>query len=112
MGKSSSILVVDGPSETTEVLRAVFEPRGHAVNRVRQSQLSGDRSQCPRLVVWHTSEFDEPSATDRFAGIPRVVIGRVRLTEPSPAARRFAQPFEYCELLSAIESLLDADAVH
>ncbi|MBC7817923.1 MAG: hypothetical protein IAG10_13610 [Planctomycetaceae bacterium] len=106
VGHSSSILVVDGPSETTEVLRAVFEPRGHSVNRVRQAQLPNGSS--PRVVVWHTSESEEASAADRFAGIPRVVIGRARLTEPSSVTRRFAQPFEYCELLSEIESLLSA----
>lgn len=107
VGHSSSILVVDGPSETTEVLRAVFEPRGHAVNRVRQSQLPSGSS--PRVVVWHTSESEDTAAADRFAGIPRVVIGRARVTESSSDTRRFAQPFEYCDLLHEIESLLSAD---
>ena len=104
MSHSSSILVVDGPPETTEVLRAVFEPRGHAVGRVRQSQLPSDSS--PRVVVWHTSESEDASAADRFAGVPRVVIGRARVTEPASGARRFSQPFEYRELLGAIEILL------
>ncbi len=104
MSHSSSILVVDGPSETTEVLRAVFEPRGHAVDRVRQSQLPSGSS--PGVVVWHTSEFEDASAADRFTGVPRVVIGRARVTEPASGTRRFSQPFEYGELLGAIESLL------
>lgn len=86
------------------MLRAVFEPRGHAVNRVRQSQLPSGSS--PRVVVWHTNESDDSSAADRFAGIPRVVIGRTCLAEPSPDTRRFAQPFEYGDLLREIESLL------
>ena len=104
MSHSSSILVVDGPSETTEVLRAVFEPRGHAVDRVRQSQLPS--GSLPRVVVWHTSESEEATAADRFAGIPRVVIGRARVTESASGTRRFSQPFEYGELLGAIETLL------
>ena len=104
MSHSSSILVVDGPSETTEVLRAVFEPRGLAVDRVRQSQLPSGSS--PRVVVWHSSESEEASAADRFAGVPRVVIGRTRATEPVSGTHRFSQPFEYSELLGAIESLL------
>ena len=104
MSHSSSILVVDGPSETTEVLRAVFEPRGHAVDRVRQSQLPSVSS--PRVVVWHSSESEEASAADRFAGVPRVVIGRTRVAESVSGTHRFSQPFEYGELLGAIESLL------
>ena len=107
VGHSSSILVVDGPSETTEVLRAVFEPRGHAVNRVRQSQLPTGSS--PRVVVWHTTEAVDATAADRFAGIPRVLIGRTRVTAPSSDTRLFAQPFNYCDLLREIESLLSAD---
>lgn len=104
MSHSSSILVVDGPSETTEVLRAVFEPRGHAVDRVRQSQLPNGSS--PRVVVWHTSDAEDASAVDRFLGIPRVVIGRACVSDPVAATPRFSQPFEYRELLGAIESLL------
>jgi hypothetical protein len=95
---------VDGPSETTEVLRAVFEPRGHAVNRVRQSQLPNGSS--PRVVVWHTNESEETTVPERFDGVPRVVIGRTRVTEAASATPRFSQPFEYRELLGAIESLL------
>jgi hypothetical protein len=97
-------LVVDGPSETTEVLRAVFEPRGHVVDRVRQSQLPSGNS--PRVVVWHTSESEEVSAADRFVGVPRVVIGRARVNDAASGTHRFSQPFEYRELLGAIESLL------
>ena len=33
----------------------------------------------PRVVVWHTSDVEDASAADRFAGIPRVVIGRARV---------------------------------
>jgi CheY-like chemotaxis protein len=106
---SASILVVGGLAETTEVLRSVFEPRGHAVNRVRQSQLPGESA--PRVVVWHASESDDGAAADRFAGVPRVVIGRARITEASSAARRLTQPFEYRELLNAIEALLSDDDV-
>lgn len=95
---------MDGPSETTEVLRAVFEPRGHAVDRVRQSQLPSGGS--PGVIVWHTTESEDAAAAERFAGIPRVVIGRARVTESACDTRRLTQPFEYRELLNAIESLL------
>lgn len=106
VGYSPSILVVGGLSETTEVLRAVFEPRGHAVDRVRQSQWPSGGS--PGVVVWHTSETEDAAAAERFAGIPRVVIGRARVSEPTSETRRLTQPFDYCELLNAIESLLSS----
>ncbi len=111
VGHSPSILVVDGLSETTAVLKAVFEPRGHAVNRVRQSQLPNSTLSAPRVVVWHASESDFTSLAARFQGIPRIFIGRADDPAPDAETRRFAQPFEYRELLGTIESLLaKADA--
>ncbi len=107
VGNSPSILVVDGLSETTEVLRAVFEPRGHAVNRVRQSQLPSGASLQPQLVIWHANESDDPVA-DRLAGVPRIVIGRASCPASVGETRRIAHPFEYGELLQAIETLLSA----
>ena len=107
VGNSPSILVVDGLSETTDVLKAVFEPRGHAVNRVRQSQLpSKTSSPEPRVVVWHSNDTDDAQAANRFEGIPRVIIGRASGSLLPCGSRRLSQPFEYGELLQAIESLL------
>ncbi|GDY09415.1 MAG: hypothetical protein DWI21_18680 [Planctomycetota bacterium] len=111
VGNSPSILVVDGLSETTDVLKAVFEPRGHAVNRVRQSQLSNSTLTPPRVVVWHTNESETTPLTGRFQGIPRIFIGRADCPASDGETRRFSQPFEYRELLGTIESLLaKADA--
>lgn len=108
VGNSPSILVVDGLSETTAVLKAVFEPRGHAVNRVRQSQLPSSTLTPPRVVVWHADESDSETATlaGRFQGIPRIFIGHTDRRASDGEAQRFSQPFEYRELLRTIESLL------
>ncbi len=103
---SPSILVVDGLSETTAVLKAVFEPRGHAVNRVRQSQLPNSPLTSPRVVVWHANESDAAPLADCFQGIPRIFIGRADSPESDGETQRFSQPFEYRELLRTIESLL------
>lgn len=106
VGHSPSILVVDGLSETTAVLKAVFEPRGHAVNRVRQSQLFSSTLTPPRVFVWHTNESEAAPLTGRFQGIPRIFIGRADCPASDGETRRFSQPFEYRELLGTIESLL------
>ena len=112
VGNSPSILVVDGLSETTAVLKAVFEPRGHAVNRIRQSQLpSKSCSPEPSVVVWHANEADDSQAANRFEGVPRIVIGRASGAMSTGGSRRISQPFEYGELLQAIESLLSAESV-
>lgn len=111
VGHSPSILVVDGLSETTAVLKAVFEPRGHAVNRVRQSQLLSSTLTPPRVVVWHANESDAAPLAGRFQGIPRIFIGRADSPESDGETQRFSQPFEYRELLRTIESMLaKADA--
>lgn len=106
VGHSPSILVVDGLSETTAVLKAVFEPRGHAVNRVRQSQLPSSTSTPPRVVVWHANDSESDPLANRFQGIPRIFIGRADCPMSDGETPRFSQPFEYRELLRTIESLL------
>lgn len=106
VGHSPSILVVDGLSETTDVLKAVFEPRGHAVDRVRQSQLSSRSLMSPRIVVWHANESESAHLAGRFPGIPRIFIGRADCPASDGESQRFSQPFEYCELLRSIETLL------
>ena len=89
-------------------MKAVFEPRGHAVNRVRQSELPSGSASRPRVLVWHANDSEDSQAAIRFDGVPRIVIGRGAV--PIGDSRRFSQPFEYGELLQAIESLLAAPA--
>ena len=103
--RGQSILVVDGLSETTEVLKAVFEPRGHAVNRVRQTQLDVRLAVQPGVVVWHANDADDRSRQGRFDSVPQIVIGKACISD-TPQTRRFSQPFQYRELLQAVESAL------
>lgn len=106
VGHSPSILVIDGLSETTAVLKAVFEPRGHAVNRVRQSQLPHCTQTPPRVVVRHANESETTPLANCFLGIPQIFIGHADCPASQGETQRFSQPFEYCELLRTIESLL------
>ena len=108
--RGHSILVVDGLSETTEVLKAVFEPRGHSVNRVRQTQLDVSPPPRPSVVVWHANESGDGLSPPRFASVPQIVIGKTRVLESSHTTQQILQPFHYGDLLQAIESVLQKSA--
>lgn len=106
--RGQSILVVDGLSETTEVLKAVFEPRGHAVCRVRQTQFDAESTAQPGVVVWHAGDVEEAAPQSkawRFESVPHIVIGKASISD-SPQTKRFSEPFQYRELLQAVESAL------
>jgi hypothetical protein len=105
------ILVVDGLTETTEVLKAVFEPLGHSVHRVRQAQLAATDSPRPNVVVWHADASADGCLRSRFADVPQIVIGKARLNSAAAGTPHFAQPFHYIELLRAIECALQTNAV-
>ena len=105
------ILVVDGLAETTEVLKAVFEPLGHSVHRVRQAQLAVTDSRRPNVVVWHADESADGGPRPRFVDVPQIVIGKARLNSAATGTPHFAQPFHYVELLQAIASALQKSAV-
>ena len=93
------VLVVDGLSETGEVLKAVLEPRGHRVNRIRQATTSSDVMDEPNVVVLHDDN------EEHWADVPRVVIGSARV--PSRRNTQYLQnPFEYAELVAAVERFL------
>jgi DNA-binding response OmpR family regulator len=102
--------VVEGLAETEEVLRAVFEPRGMQVSRVRAHEPLTDHSAAPSLIVLHE---DSPPAVPQgqaLRDVPRVIIGSASV--PTSAAPRHTEqylqkPFHYGELIAAIESLLD-----
>lgn len=113
MVSGQRVLVVDGLSETEEVLRAVLEPRGLRVERVRTNEHREEKSsdEPPRVVVIHIDEAHRSrNAADRnWADVPRVVIGSGDLGEADDLGgpRQFLQkPFQYRELIQAIDSLL------
>jgi DNA-binding NtrC family response regulator len=110
------VLVVDGLSETEEVLRAVLEPKGLEVDRVRgvdSGVFSRERLAAkvrPSLVVLHLEDGPTPiPASDAWQDVPRIVIGATKeasSSRPAPAEHFLEKPFQYGELIRTIERLL------
>lgn len=107
------VVVLDGLHETEEVLKAVLEPQGCRVNRIRKPQ-SGNliaKQDLPSIVVLHDDDLaassqDQPGWDE----IPKVVIGSVKVPstdQAEPSTRFLVQPFQYAELIDSIESLLN-----
>ena len=110
MTAAQRVLVVDGLAETEEVLRAVLGPRGLEVDRIRGSRV-GESATNPRpsVVVVHIDD-SSPELHERWQNMPRVLIGPARLSECRGAEEEqyLAKPFQYGELIGAIERLLAA----
>jgi CheY-like chemotaxis protein len=110
------VLVVDGLSETEEVLRAVLEPKGLEVDRVRgigtgvfsRGRLAAKER--PSLVVLHVEDGPVPIRTpDGWQDVPRIVIGATKDAPPSRLSaveHHLEKPFQYGELIRTIERLL------
>ncbi len=110
------VLVVDGLSETEEVLRAVLEPKGLEVDRVRGADTGvfsrgrlGAKKR-PSLVVLHVEDGRALIPTsDGWQDVPRIVIGATKDGSPSRLAaveHHLEKPFQYGELIRTIERLL------
>lgn len=111
MDNGQRVLVVNGLTETAEVLKAVLEPRGLHVDRV-QGGTSGSANAPdapPRVVVLHEEDGDR-NAHAEWDGVPRVVIGSADMPSADRNAadrQHLPSPFRYGELVRAIENLLD-----
>lgn len=108
------VLVVDEISDTEEVLRAVLEPRGMHVDRLhgKDTSIAVNPEALPAVVVIDT-ESESPSHTtrERWRQVPQVIIGSARIAHTADAqgdAERhyLAKPFQYAELVCAIERLI------
>lgn len=101
------VLVVDQVSDTADVLRAVLEPQGVAVDAHRRP---GPRSETKPSVVVIDAEQHSPAAlaAGSWADIPQIILGTLRIDDPSPDAGReiLRKPFHFAELISAIERLI------
>ena len=115
------LLVVDGQSETAEVLRAIFEPRGLEIDRVKaDTNRHTDAEQNANVVVLHEASNSHAASGSGTSDVPRVIIGRMERTRssrsvsvtdaPSTSERYLAEPFHYGELIQAIEDLLADDS--
>ena len=109
------VLVIDGLSETEEVLKAVLEPRGLTVDRVRGGELVEQASFPPSVVVIHLDESRQTAIeSNEFPNVPQVIIGSAEIASCSDAVCRhqyLRKPFQYRELIQAIEQLLPSRAV-
>lgn len=114
MARSSGqqVVVVDGVPETAQVLRAVLEPLGHRVERVR----GFDPAVSPpsnTVLVLHEDGNSEAARRHKYGTVPRVIIGSLASDcGAAPAGgteQRLVQPFQYAELIRAVESLLAPD---
>ncbi|HEY3965651.1 MAG TPA: hypothetical protein VGM05_13925 [Planctomycetaceae bacterium] len=122
MSKQECVLVVDEISDTTAVLQAVLEPRGVAVNRIRNlgGSAAGNAAPRPSVVVLDAESLSgsTPPFGDDWKNIPQVIIGTIHVAEmatiddPSavPLRRYFQKPFQFAELVQAIESLIAPSA--
>lgn len=110
MNSGQQLVVVDGVPETTQVLRAVFEPRGYDVNRVRAFELPQFPRDRQSILVVHGEGDDGngTAGTPSETSVPRVIIGSIAANSGDGASgdHRLQQPFQYAELIRAVEALL------
>jgi DNA-binding NtrC family response regulator len=102
------VLVIDGPSETATVLKAVLEPHGAIVDRTR-SHVAGDRFHCvnqPDVVVVDVDGRSESAAAPVWTATPHVVVGAAWSPLTSRTSRFLQKPFEFPELVQAVRDLL------
>lgn len=123
MSNRERVLVVDEVSDTAEVLQAVLEPRGLTVNRINpldQTPSAAGESP-PVVVVLDVESLDGANCPDweGWHGVPHVIIGTIRLTEaatrefadPAAPRRYLRKPFQFADLVQAIETLIARSAV-
>ncbi len=116
--------MLDDHQETEDVLRAVLEPTGTSVTRVRNwRQLKNyEPKQEEAVLVLHSDEsLDAHPEAKSFSQIPRVIIGRAETRAPSGTPseesshtgvreHQLEEMFEFKDLLRAIDSLWRSDS--
>ncbi len=107
------VLLIDGQSETEQVLRAVLEPQGHCVERIRSTgnSTASNNLPSPNVLVIHSGEFTAETTFANWRGVPRVVIESEREISSTSSAtssveRRLPKPFQYSDLIQAVEKLM------
>ena len=111
MVSSQRVLVIDSETETEEVLKAMLEPRGVRVHRIRDKRDAESQHEllAPSiLVIDDDGSPPEFSQVNGWCGVPRVIIGSTSL--PDNRRHVLQKPFQYAELIQAIERLLAESA--
>lgn len=109
MTSDQCVLVVNGLRETRDVLQAVLEPRGMRVDRVRGDHVPTPPDKpVPQVVV---IDGDHQAKNDvSWSDVPRVMIGtaaKPKLAMEYDQQQYLQKPFQYSELIQAIDQLLD-----
>lgn len=122
MADRYTVLVIDGLEDTGEVLKAILEPQGLLVEQVRSQGLRHRESsrQTPDLIVFHTDDSTAMKTSRQWEEIPQIVIGSIpceRSKEPADGKTLsnncyLPKPFEFHDLLSAIEDRLRHSETH
>jgi hypothetical protein len=100
------VVVVDGLRETTEVLQAVFEPRGLRICRQSTAAaLTRSATNRPQILVLHENPPADPAG-------PRVLVGRIvpGSTSHETQCTSLPLPFDYGDLIAAIDAAVEAPA--
>jgi hypothetical protein len=97
------ILVVEGLTETAQVLKTVLEPRGTRVDHLRNGDDPGSK---PSLLVVHSESIGHHLWDD----VPRIVIGAA-VESADDGHQRLPSLFQYGDLLRAIGAALDRSPV-
>lgn len=112
MTTSRQVLVIDGHSDTATVLEAILERGGTRVEHARTQRVprSWSEETCPDVVVVDvdsspTTAVDESRT---WADTPHVVISSQRITVDDSNTRFLQKPFQFPELIRAVQDLLDA----
>ena len=118
VSNSERVLVVDDVTDTAEVLRAVLEPRGLTVKRVSRLDHSPAPSieTRPAVVVLDAETCNGANCPswEGWQSVPQVIIGTVRLAaagttgiaDPTADRRYLEKPFQFADLIQAIEALI------
>lgn len=114
MVSGQRVLVVDGMHEIQEVLETVLAPRGMRVDWVRsQSQATpGERADRPDLLVIDAEASPSASAGANrvWKNVPQVILGGEDVAMVfNDKHTRLAKPFQFPELIRAIERLLPSN---
>ena len=108
MSHGQRVLVVDGVSDIRDVLEAVLAPRGLQVDWMRSSVQSPSTPDRPDILVID-AEAAPVESRRTWEGVPQVIIGQPRTASTNDRCRQYLpKPFQYGELIQAIERLLPA----
>ena len=117
MVNGQRVLVIDGMQEIQAVLHAVLAPRGMQVEWVRShvQQLPGEAVGRPDILVIDGSALPnhKSSRNQEWRDVPQVIIGadEAASTADSDTQHTYLNtPFQFPDLIRAIESLLPTKA--